>query len=164
MKNKINLLWVLPSVLILFAFTTFISDSGYKNKIIIKINSDDDYDKAWHKVDSLQNMGLTRSALDVVEQIYNAARKDNNQPQIIKSFIHKLKFANYTEEESQKKIVDQVKDEIKTAPFPSNAILNSILGQIYWQYYTYNRYRFQNRTETVNFDNEDFQTWDLTDL
>ncbi len=161
MSSKINLLWVLPAFTILLAFTTFFSDSGYKDKIIIEINSDDDYDKAWQKVDSLQNQGLTRSALEVVEQIYEAAKKDNNQPQIIKSFIYKLKFANYTEEDSHQKIVNQVKEEIKNATFPSDAILNSILAQIYWQYYTYNRYRFQNRTETVNFDNEDFQTWDL---
>ncbi len=40
----------------------------------------------------------------------------------------------------------------------------SILANIYWQYYQNNRWRFQQRTETVNFDNEDFQTWDLSRL
>ncbi|HSP87309.1 MAG TPA: MG2 domain-containing protein, partial [Ignavibacteriaceae bacterium] len=164
MKTKISLLWILPAFTILLAFTTFISDPDYGNKIIIKIDSDEDYEKAWRTVDSLQNKGLTRSALDVVEQIYLAAKKDKNQPQVIKSFIHKLKFANYTEEDSHIKIINQVKDEIKNASFPNDAILNSILAQIYWQYYTYNRYRFQQRTETANFDNEDFQTWDLTRL
>jgi hypothetical protein len=164
MKNKILLLLILPSLALLFAFTTFISDAGFRNKIIIEINSDGDFDKAWKKVDSLQNKGLTRSALEVVEQIYEAAKKNKNQPQIVKSFIHKLKFTNYTEEDSQKKIINQVKEEIENASFPNDAILNSILAQVYWQYYTYNRYRFQNRTETVNFDNEDFQTWDIARL
>jgi len=48
--------------------------------------------------------------------------------------------------------------------FQQNAILKSILANIYWQYYQNNRWRFQQRTETVNFDNEDFQTWDLSRL
>jgi 5-hydroxyisourate hydrolase-like protein (transthyretin family) len=164
MTNKINLLWILPALTFFLAFTSLFSDSNYKNKIIIEINSDDDYEKAWRKVDSLQNKGLTRSAFEVVEQIYEAARADGNQPQIIKSFIYKLRFTNFTEEDSHKKIVNQIKDEIKNAPFPSDAILNSVLAQVYWQYYSNNRYRFQNRTETVNFDNEDFQTWDLARL
>jgi hypothetical protein len=164
MQTRFKLLFFLPLLILLLAFTNYFHDTGLKSKIIIQINSDDDYGKAWYKVDSLQGKGLTRSALEVVEQIYTAAKKDNNQPQIIKSFIYKLKFANYTEEDSHKKIVNQVKEEIKSSTFPSNAILNSILAQIYWQYYTYNRYRFQQRTETVNFDNEDFQTWDLSRL
>src|SRR3970040_1879065 len=125
MTNKINLLWILPALTFFLAFTSLFSDSNYKNKIIIEINSDNNYEKAWRTVDSLQNKGLTRSALEVVEQIYTAAKKDNNQPQIIKSFIYKLKFANYTEEDSHKKIVNQVKEEIKNASFPNDAILNS---------------------------------------
>lgn len=32
---------------------------------------------------------------------------------------------------------------------------------MYWQFYKNNRHKFQQRTETVNFENEDFQTWDL---
>ncbi|HVO75605.1 MAG TPA: MG2 domain-containing protein, partial [Ignavibacteriaceae bacterium] len=163
MSNRFALLLILFLGSFLFSFISFSSklDGG---KISIALNSRDDYDKAWHKVDSLQNKGLTRSALEVVEQIYDAAKKENNQPQIIKSFIHKLKFANYTEEESNKKIVNEVKREIDSSSFPAKAIFRSILAQIYWQYYTYNRYRFQNRTETVNFDYEDFQTWDLPHL
>ena len=115
MKNKINLLWIFPALTFLLAFTSLISDSSYQHKIIIEINSDDDYEKAWHKVDSLQNKGLTRSALEVVEQIYAIAKAESNQPQIIKSFIYKLKFTNYTEEESHQKIINQVKEEIKNA-------------------------------------------------
>ena len=45
MKRKINLLWILPAFTLLLAFTTLISDSGFEQKIIIEINSDDDYDK-----------------------------------------------------------------------------------------------------------------------
>ena len=75
-----------------------------------------------------------------------------------------MKYGNYIEEDSHVKIVNDVKAEIDSADFPANAILESILANIYWQYYQNNRWRFQHRTETVNFDNEDFQTWDLSRL
>ncbi|MGE5796620.1 MAG: hypothetical protein ACM34N_07540, partial [Ignavibacteria bacterium] len=163
MSNKFALLSILVLCSTLFSFIVF-SPRQNGDRISVSLSSGDDYNTAWHKVDSLQSKGLTRSALEVVEQIYNSAKKENNQPQIIKSFIHKLKFTNYTEEESHQKIITEVKNQIDSSSFPSNAIFRSILAQIYWQYYTYNRYRFQNRTETVNFDNDDFQTWDLPHL
>ena len=131
---------------------------------MIKYTFNDDYKAAWQKVDSLEQKGLTRSALEVVEEIYRAAKEDGNQPQFIKSIFYKLKYGNYIEEDSHVKIVNDVKAEIDTASFPANAILESMLANIYWQYYQNNRWRFQQRTETINFDNEDFQTWDLSRL
>ena len=119
------------------------------------------YETAWEKVDSLESIGLTRSAVEVVENIYKKSKKDNVHPQFIKSVLYKLKFANYVEENSQVKIVNEIKKEIQESSFPSNAILKSILADMYWQFYKNNRYKFQQRTETVNFENEDFQTWDL---
>jgi uncharacterized protein YfaS (alpha-2-macroglobulin family) len=118
----------------------------------------------WKKVDSLENKGLTRSALEVVEEIYKTAKLENNDPQIIKSLFFKFKYVNYVEEYSHQKILNQVTEEIDSASFPANAILHSILANIYWQYYQNNRWRFQQRTETVNFDNDDFETWDLPRL
>ena len=39
-----------------------------------------------------------------------------------------------------------------------------MLAEFYWQYYLYNRYEFQNRSSTVNFENNDISTWDLRKL
>ena len=94
---------------------------------MIKYHFNDDYKSAWHKVDSLESKGLTRSALEVVEEIYHAAKRDGNQPQFIKSIFYKLKYGNYIEEDSHIKIVSDVKAEIDTASFPANVILESIL-------------------------------------
>ncbi|MBK9098652.1 MAG: hypothetical protein IPM14_11170 [bacterium] len=167
MKHKYHLLLLLPFAFLFLSFSNLIPGIN-----IFDIDSDnefsyqfkDDYKAAWKTVDSLEQQGLTRSALEVVEEIYKAAKKDNNQPQFIKSVFYKLKYGNYIEEDSHVKIVNDVKAEIDSASFPANAILKSILANIYWQYYQNNRWRFQQRTETVNFDNENFQTWDLSRL
>lgn len=124
-------------------------------------SSDKYYKSYWNKVDSLERNGLTRSALDVVEKIYSTAKKEKQHPQFIKAVLFKLKFANYVEENSHVKIVIEVKKEISESVFPSNAILKSILADMYWDYYKDNRYKYLQRTETVDFENEDFQTWDL---
>ena len=167
MKSKYLLLLLIPITFLFLSFSSLIPgikifeiDSG--SEFIFQFK--DDYNAAWRTVDSLEQQGLTRSALEVVEEIYEASKKDNNQPQFIKSVFYKLKFGNYIEEDSHVKIVNDVKAEIDSADFPANAILESILANIYWQYYQNNRWRFQQRTETVNFDNEDFQTWDLERL
>jgi len=165
MKIRSIFLTIVPIAVLLFSFTGLFSDINLiNNKKMIKYTFNDDYKAAWRKVDSLEQKGLTRSALEIVEEIYHAAKEDGNQPQFIKSIFYKLKYGNYIEEDSHVKIVNDVKAEIDTASFPANAILESILANIYWQYYQNNRWRFQQRTETVNFDNEDFQTWDLSRL
>jgi len=167
MKHKYLLLLIFPLTFLFLSFSSLIPginifDSDADDEFIFQFK--DDYNAAWKTVDSLEQQGLTRSALEVVEEIYNAAKKDNNQPQFIKSVFYKLKYGNYIEEDSHVKIVNDVKAEIDASQFPANAILKSILANIYWQYYQNNRWRFQQRTETMNFDNEDFQTWDLARL
>jgi len=165
MKNINRFLLFISIAVLFYSFTGLVPDIKIFNHTeVIHYNFGDDYKAAWHKVDSLVNEGLPRSALEIVEDIYKTAKEEDNQSQIIKSLFYKLKFTNYTEEDSHVKILNNVKDEINTTSFPANAILKSILANIYWQYYQNNRYRFQQRTETVNFDNNDFQTWDLPHL
>ena len=166
MKTKIIVLLCFLSVLTLLSFTTIINrplknytDIGFKLD-----NYQDNNKKAWSKVDSLEKAGLTRSALAIVEQIYQKAKKENNSPQIIKSLIYKLKYINYTEENSNKKVITQIDNCIDSSSFPTTSVLQSILADAYWQYYRQNRYRFANRTTTVNYNNNDFETWDLERL
>jgi hypothetical protein len=140
------------------------SQQTAKSNIMIQYNFIGDYEQAWQKVDSLENEGLSRSALEIVNEIYVKAKEDGNQPQFIKSIFYKLKFTDYTEENSDVKIIRDLKGEISKAKFPANAILRSILANTYWKYYQNNRWQIQARTETLNFDNDDFKTWDLERL
>jgi hypothetical protein len=147
MKNRNIILLIIPIAVIFFSFTGLFSDIKlFNHNEVIEYHFSDDYNAAWHKVDSLESKGLTRSALEVVEEIYKNAKKDNNEPQIIKTIFYKLKYANYTEENSHVKIITDITNEINSTSFPTNAILNSILANTYWQYYQNNRWRYQQRT------------------
>ena len=88
MKSKYILLLLFPLTFLFLSFSSLIPgvnifDGDSDNEFIFQFK--DDYNAAWRTVDSLEQQGLTRSALEVVEEIYKASKKDNNQPQFIKS-------------------------------------------------------------------------------
>ena len=130
------------------------------------------YDKLWVNVEQYEIDGLPKSALKVVEQIYTLAKKDQNEPQLIKSMLFKSKFALVLEEDAQTNIINDFKSEISKSGFPTKNILESVLANLYWQYFQQNRWQFYNRTKTEEKVNpstssghvEDFRTWDLQTL
>ncbi|PHR74183.1 MAG: alpha-2-macroglobulin [Lutibacter sp.] len=125
-------------------------------------NKFNDYTKDWEKVYKLELESLPKSALIEVEKIYVKSKKDNNTPQLVKSLIYKSKFALTLEEDAQLKIIKGIKAEIALSNFPAKNILESVLADIYWQYFKQNRWKFYNRTNTdEKVDDIDFRTWDL---
>ncbi|MDF2437654.1 MAG: hypothetical protein K0Q95_2030 [Bacteroidota bacterium] len=119
------------------------------------------YEAEWRKVDSLEKKGLTKSALEIVGSIYSKAKSDDNASQLIKAIIYRMKFEQQMEEFSMESSISKLEQETSKADYPEKQILHSILAETYWQYYQNNRWRFHNRTTTVNFDMEDVSTWDL---
>ncbi len=124
----------------------------------------DFYKKKWNKIDSLENEGLPKSALEIAEEIYARAQKENNAEQAIKSFIYRLKYKNEIEENAFEKLCYELDSTAQKANFPKKNIMHSMLADMYWWYYQNNRYKFKDRSNTVNFDKSDMQTWTLDDL
>jgi uncharacterized protein YfaS (alpha-2-macroglobulin family) len=124
-----------------------------------------DYQSDWKKVKTFNQEGLPKSALEIVEIIYDKANKENNDNQIIKALLHKAKYMLTLEENAQLTIIKDLKSEIDKSKFPKKNILESVLANLYWQYFQQNRWRFYNRTQTSEkVDREDFRTWDLETL
>ncbi len=119
------------------------------------------YEKEWKKVDSLMANGLTKSALEVVQGIYDKSKVEKNSPQFVKAIIHRMKLEQNMEEYSLEKSLNKLEEEAKTATYPVKPVLESMIAESYWQYYQDNRWKFYNRSATANFDNNDITTWDL---
>ncbi len=149
------------ALLFVFAasFALVIQQGEKTEKINFKVN--DDYAKYWKQIDSLENKGLSQSALDIVTQIYADAKIKNNSSAFIKAFMYKMKFTAFIEEDSHEKMIAELQKESEVAVYPIKPILHSMLAEMYWQYYQNNRYRFYKRSTTVNFDETDIKTWDL---
>jgi hypothetical protein len=122
------------------------------------------YSLQWKKVDSLSNLGLPKSALVIVNKIYDQAKKEKNDPQYLKAFIYRLKLKADFREDALASSIRDVNAEIKGSHEPARQILNSILAEIYQSYYQNNRYQFGNRTEILNNNSDSIQTWDLKTL
>ncbi len=121
----------------------------------------DTYDKLWKRVDSCQNKGLTESALNVIEAIYTKAKTESNAPQFVKAILKRMTFESYKEEFSLEKSIIKLQVEANEAKYPIKPVLQSILADAFWQYFQNNRWKFYDRTATVNFKNDDIETWDL---
>ena len=145
-----NIQKILSAIFLLFVLTTNLNAQNMKF-----------YKQKWEKIDSLDKKGLPKSSLKVVDEIYSKAKTENNSEQILKSFIYNLKYKNQIEENAFEILCFQLDSTSKTASFPDNAIMNTMLADMYWWYYQNNRRKFINRTNTVNFDNNDMQTWTL---
>ncbi|MFT5778488.1 MAG: hypothetical protein ACI837_001444, partial [Crocinitomicaceae bacterium] len=125
---------------------------------------ENDYHELWEDVDSLENLGLYKSALDVVQVIFTEARKDENAPQVVKAVIHKMKYNAYLEDDDFVFAMNELSSLTSETTFPLKQIIHSVIAESYWGYYQANRWTFMNRTQTVDFENTDVRTWDLNKI
>lgn len=123
------------------------------------------YAQSWKKIDSLiEKAGLAQSALKEVDAIYTAAKKEGNDAQVIKSLLYKLTLNEELTDDTRYENIALLEKETAAAKEPVRSILNSITAGIYWGFLQQNRWRFYNRTATVNFKKEDLATWTIDDL
>ncbi|WP_295676893.1 alpha-2-macroglobulin family protein [uncultured Mucilaginibacter sp.] len=121
------------------------------------------YDAISFRIDSLANIGLPKSALKEVDKLDELARKNNNAPQQIRATIYRMTFQSYLEEDALAAIISRLRLDIDKAAYPVKPVLQSLLGQMYWNYYQQNRYQFGQRTRLEKPDT-DFTKWDLQTL
>lgn len=125
------------------------------------VMQDNEYAGMWKEVEALNDKGLPRSALELVEQIYQKAVSENNAPQTVKSILYKVKLQSDFQEDYLPEAIQEVKDQISIAKPPVRQVLHSILAELYWGYYQSNRHRFMERSTIAGPVGSDIKTWDL---
>lgn len=130
----------------------------------VSIAPGDSYNKTWKQVDSLVDNGLYKSANELAGLILEKARKEKNDGQLVKALMCCFRMENEYEEGSSTRTIYEMEAEAKKAKFPLSAVLHSMLGEMYWNYYTQNRWDISERTQTVNFQNDSIDTWDVSTL
>ncbi|MCK4663249.1 MAG: hypothetical protein KAT68_10310 [Bacteroidales bacterium] len=156
--NKFYLLSLIIISVLILGFT--IKSQVFKPEY----NNGKKFKKEWAKVDSLEKKGLPKSALQIVDKIYKESKSENISDQLIKSLIFKMKYISKIEEDIFSKLVNDIDKEIKETQYPEKSILHSMLAEMYWMYYQNNRYKFINRSTTIDFDTDDINTWDLNKI
>ena len=133
---------------------------GYSTNQLWSAFMEGDYEEQWKAVDKALNEGLPKTALEMVEKIYARAKKEGNEPQIVKSVAYRVALLSVTDEEDEAVLINDMEKEIAGARQPVKAILTSMLADLYWNYYQMNRWRIHERTQVAELPDADFRTWD----
>ncbi|WP_276502867.1 alpha-2-macroglobulin family protein [Terrimonas pollutisoli] len=127
------------------------------------------YDAAWKRVEEFSKKNLPKSALAEVKKIYDMAKKDGSagspqEAQLIKSLVYMTGLQAENREDNEVFSIAEMEKEIAVSKEPVSAILNSLLAEMYWNYYQQIRWDLYNRTKTTNFNKNDIATWGADDF
>ncbi|BDS11025.1 alpha-2-macroglobulin family protein [Aureispira anguillae] len=126
------------------------------------------YPKSWEAINQLEYDGLTKSALEETQKLYATIKKDNNNSaqtaQLIKALLFINKYQAKLEEDGLVKAIDRFQKEAETAVSPIKPILQSMVAEMYNNYLHQHLYKFQDRTQTEDFKQEDIRTWDVSKI
>ncbi|MBF4517702.1 hypothetical protein IRZ71_15155 [Flavobacterium sp. ANB] len=86
-------------------------------------------DKRWEKVSAFEEKGKIKSANKIVVKIYKKAVADKDEVQMIKCFFYQSRYLQAVDENSKKKILNNLKTDIDRVSIPSKAILNLVYGK-----------------------------------
>lgn len=123
-----------------------------------------DYASLWAQVKEHESKGLPKSALEVVQTIYKKAKEEGDKDQFLKAVIHIMKYNVYLVEDDYVIALHDLNKIATESDEPMKQFVHSMTAEIYWGYYSANRWKFANRTFTTDFKNDDIRTWDLTTI
>jgi hypothetical protein len=123
------------------------------------------YEKEWKRIDELNSKkNLPKSALAEVKKIYELAKKEKQDAQVIKAVVYMIGLQRETREENEALAIKDIEKEISVNKEPVVSILNSLEAGIYQSYFNNNRWQIYDRTETSQFKKDDLATWSAGDF
>ena len=122
------------------------------------------YEKEWKKVEEFTKKNLPKSALIDVKKIYSLAKTDKQDAQIIKSLVYMVDLQSENRENNDVLSIKEMEKEIIASSQPAKSVLQSLVAEMYLNYFQNNRWKFYNRTVTINFIKDDIATWTAEDF
>ena len=129
-------------------------------------NTDSYFTKEWQEVDSIiLKDQLPRTALERINAIYKKAQEKKLPDEMIKALLYKLSLQNKVQETDANTEINEISKEIISMDnSAAKAILHSIMAQKFVDIYNRNRWRIAQRSATISFKKEDFNTWSTDDF
>jgi uncharacterized protein YfaS (alpha-2-macroglobulin family) len=116
------------------------------------------YDTHWKKVQELDGKGLFRSALLELDVISDNAAKQENEVQLLKTYIYRIKYVSYLEDEKNEKDKNVAWKTQSFSP-TARAVMKSLQGETLQRYLENNRFQIYNRTDIQGDTSTDVSTW-----
>jgi len=118
-----------------------------------------DYAAAWKTIDSLEQEGLLRSALEKTESLQKRAADDKNGAQIVKCLLFRGKFTTLLEEDGLAVAMLLMETEAGKLQQPEKSVMQSLLGEMYPKYHANKRWEISQRTPLSGDEGGDILTW-----
>lgn len=111
--------------------------------------SKDVFTPAWKAIDSLERVGLYRSALERVTALNAQAKAAHNNIQVVKTAVYGAKYQVALGENGWKLAFAQMEAEQTAAPQPAKAVLQNMLADLYFTYMDNRRYALMEEEDTA---------------
>jgi|GEM_PF-4652579 len=118
-----------------------------------------DYEAAWKKVEKAVEEGLPKSAIKIIDEIFEKAITEGESQQQIRATISKAKLTLDTEELGLEKVIADLDANINRSTEPSKQILHSMVAELFHRYYNDQQYLISQRTNLASYDSGDIRTW-----
>jgi uncharacterized protein YfaS (alpha-2-macroglobulin family) len=123
------------------------------------------YTDSWKAIDKLMDGILPQSALPEIDKLQQAALKDKAYGQLIKAVMTRNICLQQTEENPQIAVINSLKKDAETIPFPAKAVVYSLTAEACLNYYGRNRWKMYERTALAEgTESDDIETWDVARL
>lgn len=134
--------------------------------ITIAQQKDTSFTKEWIRIDTLLlNNGLTKTALEKVNQLYVKAVARNLPAQKIKCLIYRYSLESTVTENGPLEIAGDLQKQIETNTDPViQSIFRLLLIKELQQYFQNNRWNIYTRKSVSNNQNPDINTWTIDDF
>ncbi|MCE6992271.1 alpha-2-macroglobulin [Dyadobacter sp. CY323] len=122
------------------------------------------YDAEWKTVEEFQKKALSKSALEEVKKIYQLAKKEKQDAQLVKAAIYMVILQSETRENNEVASIRDLEADLAGSSEPVKSILSSLVADQYYFYYQSIRWQLYQRTATANYLKEDIRTWGTADF
>lgn len=124
------------------------------------------YDAKWKEIEKKEEKGEFKSNLNLVNEILVQSRKDKQDAHTIKALFFQSKIFYETLEEKEEPDVVIIKNftqEIAESDGVKKALLQNIMGQMFYQYYNSKQWQIRHRTKVAG-KVTDFREWTKRDF
>lgn len=127
---------------------------------------DTSFTREWLHIDTLiLKNGLTKTALDRVNQLYVKASAQQLSAQKIKCLIYRYSLESIITEKGPIEIASDIQEEIKNNNDPVvQSLYRLLLSKQLQKYFQNNRWVIYNRKSVLNNQNPDINTWTINDF
>ena len=144
------------TLLILFTLLIAMTHQAQNNQTM----NNKAYTQLWQQVEEKEKESLPKSASEIVDRILKQAVAGKSSPQVIKALIHQGKYDLAIDAENDTMLFHNLKEMLQaTDDAVEQAVINSMLAELYLQYYNKERWTINQRTQLTDFVPADMKEW-----